>query len=152
MKRNFKLLLIMVAAFMVTYSCTNKSRQSTDEAQQPEIGIIDEHTSQNSLDWAGTYSGIMPCADCEGIETELTLNNDNTYTLKTSYLGVEEPADETLTGSFTWEDGNIIKLGGISDNSRSPFVKVEENRVRYLGLQRNVITGELESYYILSKK
>lgn len=151
MKRNFKLLLVFVAIVTAAYSCTNKSRQSTNETDTTSV-IIDDHTSQNSLDWAGTYSGIMPCADCEGIETELTLNNDNTYTLKTNYLGVDEPVNETLTGNFTWEDGNIIKLEGVSDSGRSPFVKVEENRVRYLDLQRNVITGELESYYILSRK
>ena len=27
--------------------------------------------SQNALDWAGTYKGILPCADCEGMKMQL---------------------------------------------------------------------------------
>ena len=41
----------------------------------------------------GTFEGILPCADCPGIKTELALYQDaansenNTYTLKETYLG-----------------------------------------------------------------
>ncbi len=32
------------------------------------------------------YRGMLPCADCAGINTELTLNADQTFTLKETYL------------------------------------------------------------------
>lgn len=51
------------------------------------VTTIDSHNSQNSLDWQVTYKGITPCADCEGIETEVVLNKDLTYLIKTKYLG-----------------------------------------------------------------
>ena len=31
------------------------------------------HNSRNALDWAGTYEGVLPCADCPGIQTRLSL-------------------------------------------------------------------------------
>ncbi len=51
-------------------------------AAQPSTASVDAaHNAQNSLDWAGIYQGTLPCADCGGIETELTLNADGTYAL-----------------------------------------------------------------------
>ena len=33
--------------------------------------IVDGATAQNSLDVVGTYKGVLPCADCEGMETTI---------------------------------------------------------------------------------
>ena len=43
---------------------------ATPEAKVASSAEIDSaHNAQNSLDWAGDYQGILPCADCEGINT-----------------------------------------------------------------------------------
>jgi len=42
-------------------------------------------SSVNSLDWAGSYHGVLPCADCAGIETTLILDYDLTYRIITRY-------------------------------------------------------------------
>ncbi len=52
-------------------------------AQQP---IVTGDNSQNSLDWNGTYEATLPCADCPGIKTILTLVADQTFTLSSTYL------------------------------------------------------------------
>jgi heat shock protein HslJ len=70
----------------------------------------DSHTSQNSLDWAGVYEGVLPCADCPGIKTRLTLNRDGTYERMMQYLD-RQVAVETVRGLFTWQaSGNAITL------------------------------------------
>jgi uncharacterized lipoprotein NlpE involved in copper resistance len=70
----------------------------------------DMHTSQNSLDWAGAYEGIQPCADCPGIKTRLTLNRDGSYELSTQYLD-RQVAPQVVRGQFTWNAaGNAIVL------------------------------------------
>src|ERR1700722_6754275 len=73
-------------------------------AQQKEVPakVPDLHTSQNSLDWAGVYEGVLPCAGCPGIKTRLTLNRDGTYERVTQYLERQGTA-ETVRGSFTWQ-------------------------------------------------
>ena len=73
------------------------SQKITNSLGSPESNSIID-SAHNKLDWSGTYSGIMPCASCEGIETELHLGEDLTYTLITKYLG--EPGK---TIYFEWQ-------------------------------------------------
>ena len=68
------------------------------------------HNSRNSLDWAGTYEGVWPCADCPGIRTRLTLNSDYSYRLVTQAQGSQNP-EKSVGGVFTWQpSGNAITL------------------------------------------
>ncbi|HMP32138.1 MAG TPA: copper resistance protein NlpE N-terminal domain-containing protein [Saprospiraceae bacterium] len=139
-----KFLLFSFPLFLSLIACNNsKSKNLTEQ-------VVDIHTSENALDWQGVYKGVLPCADCEGIETTLTLNDDKTYTLVSQYLGKEASITDTLQGTFAWE-GSSIKLGEIPENSRPNIFKVEENGVRQLDIEGNIITGDLEQNYILSK-
>lgn len=107
------------------------------------------HTSEISLDWQGTYYGVTPCASCPGIKTELTLTNEMDYVLTQIYI--DEGENKFITkGTFTWK-GGTIKLGGVDKDTSPRTFKVEENRVRQLDLQGNVIAGDLTSNYILTK-
>lgn len=107
------------------------------------------HNSRNSLDWAGTYSGTVPCADCEGIATTIMLEHSNAYTLKVRYLG---KSDEVYTreGVFGWEtDGNRIRMQGV-DGAPLRFL-VGENQLFQLDEKGERITGGLEERYILHR-
>jgi heat shock protein HslJ len=107
------------------------------------------HTSSNALDWDGTYTGTVPCADCEGIATSLTLDRSGKYILRTQYLGksAEVFTDE---GNFVWEaDGNRIQLEGVKDGA-SRF-HVGEDQVFQLDGNGERITGDLAENYILRK-
>jgi uncharacterized lipoprotein NlpE involved in copper resistance len=79
----------------------------------PQAGAaapVDMHNSRNSLDWAGTYEGVLPCADCPGIKTRLMLNNDGRFELNTQYLD-RQVAPQTAGGRFTWNNaGSTITL------------------------------------------
>ena len=110
------ILLILAAAIMLT-ACGGNSRQKTT------TGVPDMHNAENALDYQGTYKGVFPAADCPGIEIELTLHNDNTYTMNSSYM----------------------------DRSEEPYYKVEENRLRRLNAKKQPITGELADQYVLTK-
>lgn len=137
--RNLKFAVVVLGGAMAMYSCCgNKSSQTADV-----------HAAQNSLDWKGTYSGVLPCADCSGIDTELTLN-DSTFVLISQYMSDENLAPDTITGSFVWEENNV-RLSGLAKAGGSELFKVEENRVRLLDLEGNTVTGELENNYILTK-
>jgi copper homeostasis protein (lipoprotein) len=56
--------------------------------------------------YVGTYEGILPCADCEGIETELALSPDTTFTLIEYYL--TDNAELFLTEG-TWRVSDDLK-------------------------------------------
>ena len=83
--------------------------------------IDSAHQAQNSLDWKGTYKGVLPCADCRGIETEITLNADQTYILTRKYIGKGAKISDGKV-PFTWLDGSTIRLDGVIDGPSKYFV------------------------------
>ncbi|RAJ23095.1 copper resistance protein NlpE [Pedobacter cryoconitis] len=109
-----------------------------------------DHSSKNALDWDGTYKGIVPCADCEGIETTLVLGKELTYALRTKYLGKSDAKVFEEKGKFSWDkNGRIITLEGIKDAPNKYFVG--ENKIIQLDMNGKEITGEQADLYILKK-
>lgn len=142
------LVLIMGSALFFG-SCTP---QKAEHSETIINEISDGHTSENSLDWSGSYSGIEPCADCEGIKSTLKLTEDGKYELTTEYLGQENSQKYIKSGDFIWKaDGNTIELLSFEEGEASALYKVEENQLRHLDMDGNAVTGELENNYILSK-
>lgn len=112
-----------------------------------QMAASDTHDARQSLDWVGTYRGTLPCADCEGIETTLSLQSDLGYTLRRNYLH-RAAAEFQTHGRFTWEsDGNTIRLQG-KDGGR---YRVAENRLLQLDGDGRIITGALAEHYVLTK-
>jgi len=141
----------IITLLIVLYSCKNKqgSVNTLEEIQEESAGIDLEHNSRNSLDWAGDYTGIVACADCRGIETKLTLKDDQTYAKRTKYLG---KGNKTFTsyGSFQWlEDGSIIELK--SEKSEKSIYRVEENGLRMLDKSGRDIETDNNYAYFLNK-
>jgi copper homeostasis protein (lipoprotein) len=128
------------ATMLMLASCT----APTKEAEQ----FVDHHTSQMALDWAGTYKGTLPCADCEGIETTITINRDHTFTMEEQYLGKKDKSYQTA-GRFEWSSsgGNIT----LDDGNRKQQYQVGENRLTHLDQNGDFITGKLAEQYILPK-
>ena len=101
--------------------------------------------------WAGTYKGVTPCADCDGIETTLTINADNTYTLKMNYLGKDTAKPVDATGRFRWLSGsNAIVLDGLL-NMPAQY-SVGQNMLMQMDMMGQPITGEAAAKYILIKQ
>jgi uncharacterized lipoprotein NlpE involved in copper resistance len=117
------------------------------EESLPEI--IDIHNSQTSLDWAGTYVGIVPCADCEGISVRIELLFDKTYELFFRYVGKSDEYYK-CSGNFNWnESGNSIILD--CESFANKFF-VGENRLIMLDTDGNEISGKFAENYVLNKK
>ncbi|QLE00243.1 copper resistance protein NlpE N-terminal domain-containing protein [Galbibacter sp. BG1] len=147
-KVNIKLFITLAVA-LVAMSCNEKAKKQTDEATTltEEKVVVDDHNSENSLDWNGVYKGTLPCADCEGIETSLTLNADKTYSSNSVYLGKEgDPIEKT--GTFEWNnEGSHITLDG---DAQQQYM-VGENTLIKLDNEGNKIEGALADKYILNK-
>src|SRR5215813_1188796 len=96
---------MLLAAATVGSAAAQQSGAGVPPAQPAEI-----HNSRNSLDWDGTYEGVLPCADCVGTKTRLTLNPDDSYRLVTQAEGSQN-AEKSVSGVFTWQpNGNAITL------------------------------------------
>jgi heat shock protein HslJ len=76
------------------------------------------HTSRIALDWAGTYEGLLGCADCAGVHTQLTLEPDGRFDRVMMRL-VRDAAPSVAQGRFDWEPGgNIIVLDADANGQR----------------------------------
>jgi len=146
MKKNTIILLCAISLFMGFNACKSKNSAS----EENPISIATLHSAQNSLDWAGSYMGVVPCADCPGIETRITLNKDGTYTMIRRYIDKDANAFETK-GTFQWnEAGNAVILTDLRDKIITNYA-VGENKLTQLDADGKVLSGNLANNYILAK-
>ena len=143
--------MLSAAILMATsFSCSSeKTLEQGDSAEISSSSVAIGDNSQNSLDWKGVYKGVLPCADCEGIETTINLKSDGKFTRTLKYLGKEDGffSDE---GTFQWnESGSKITLS--SGQGESQMYLVGENALFHLDKEGNRITGDLSAKYTLPK-
>ena len=70
--------LLILAAALAMVSCGGNAQQkaATAGTQQTTAAAPDMHNAETSLDYTGTYTGVLPAADCPGIEVRLILGDD----------------------------------------------------------------------------
>ncbi|GHT38081.1 copper resistance protein [Bacteroidia bacterium] len=151
-----KQILALFFAVAVLSGCSTSPKNSSkhspeDSSKQPEsekVQPIDSHTSRTSLNYQGVYKGTVPCADCEGIQTVITLG-ENDFTLETVYLGKDKTVYKE-SGVYSWnDDGQRITLEGVKNAPNQYFVG--ENRLYQLDMEGNWITGKFADNYALIK-
>ncbi len=158
MSKRITLIALLLSAVLIS-ACGNQSSQpAADKPETPDSLMgentpktehPDQHNAANALDVAGTYKGILPCADCSGIDMEIVLNTNGTYVLKTVYLGKKELTTNEFSGKYLWNTaGNTITLEGV-EKPNTYFVG--ENYLAKLDMNGERISGELAPKYILKK-
>jgi len=140
---SLKSIILLFALPFFTFSCAFNS-----ESEKEQTITYDSHTSKNSLDWQGVYSGVLPCADCEGIEIRLVLKRDGSFQRSLKYSGKSDNiiSDE---GDFIWDEtGKKITLKAESGDQQ---YQVGENILFHLDRDGNRISGDLADMYKLLK-
>lgn len=143
----------LIILFSITLFIACKSKKEIAQTEQAKPEAIKElekanETSKIAVDWTGTYYGQLPCADCEGIETSLSLSKDLSYVLTMRYIGKpDKPSIQK--GKFLWDEkGNKITLFMKSGNT---IYKVLDGVLQQLGHNQEEITGDLAKMYNLYK-
>lgn len=80
-----------------------QAEQAADTAALPAqiADTVDVDVLKQAM--VGRFRGELPCADCSGIDTDLTLNADMSYQLSETYLGKGKPF--VSTGKWNVVDG-----------------------------------------------
>jgi uncharacterized lipoprotein NlpE involved in copper resistance len=142
--------VIALFAIFLVAACSTPSDQpeaASNTADSAPAIADSAHNSRNALDWPGTYSGTLPCADCEGIKTTVKLNADGTFERELVYLGeTGEPVRQA--GSFSWNDAGSIVTLAPGDGTTQKY-QVGENQLFHLDQAGNRIGGELADRYVL---
>lgn len=141
------LLLLLPPVMLLLTGCAGATPDPVHTNPDPA------HNSRLSLDWPGIYRGTLPCADCEGIETTITLAGDGTYLRQLRYLG-RESLPRVDEGNLVWDDDGgkitLVPEDGQDAQSEQRY-QVGENRLFHLDRQGARIEGALAERYVLVK-
>lgn len=133
--------MFLAVTTLTMTACTSPAQQTTAANPDPA------HNARNALDWAGAYRGVLPCADCAGIEHVVVLLDDGRYETYSKYLGRDVQVFMER-GGFTWNaEGNTVILEG----AETARYFVGENRLIRLALDGSRITGPLAEHHVLSR-
>ncbi|AFH94850.1 TPA: envelope stress response activation lipoprotein NlpE [Providencia stuartii] len=100
--------------------------------KQPSVTYIDR-----------AYTGILPCADCSGIEATLLVNQDGTYVEQLVYLGSRD-GDQTFYETGTWaKDGDKLRMTN-ANGERAYFApSADDKSMVLLDQEGNKIQSQL---------
>lgn len=121
----FPVFVLLVLIGCKTIEEDNEQFDPQEEWRENEVQA-DAHNSRNSLDWEGTYTGVLKCEDCPGIETIINLNKNFSYILEQRKIETldEEGTEFQNSGRITWnENGSVITVEGMDGELQ---LKVEE--------------------------
>jgi uncharacterized lipoprotein NlpE involved in copper resistance len=90
-----------------------------------------------------SYGGVLPCASCAGIRTELELRANGSWFMRSTYLGRGDDATHEAIGSFTLAtDSDRVVLRGDREPPRV-FRVADADTLRMLDLDGNEIGSTL---------
>lgn len=145
-----KLLVLGVITAFLLVSC--KQNHPDGDSSLVKDGDLVEQNEAVSDSISGVYVGVLPCADCEGIRTEIVLHDDYSYEITSLYLGTKSDVEEFVeTGSWDLIEG-IIELHDHTQGDLIKKLRMEPNGVRYLDLEGEMIQGSLAGMYVLTKQ
>ena len=110
-----------------------------------------ENHVDKSQEFHGVFYGFLPCNDCLGVKTTLSLKTNNNYLLVTQYT--RESAREFFEkGKYTWDDENrAVVLTPRGEGDVRKYVIEDENTLVQLNSDGWRVTGKLADRYLLRK-
>lgn len=149
----------MAFALIVLGACNTAKRTSTSPEGSSEAAFTGgeinpdpAHNSRNSVDWAGVYRGVIPCADCPGIEDEIRLNDNLTFERLMVYQ--ERDGRFSEKGRFEWDNtgGKIRLINEESPDQGGSWFRVGENRLIMLDIEGNPIDNNIPAEMYVYQK
>ena len=153
-KNIYALILIGLISFTSCQNTAEKSEQITEDktntTNMKEVNNL-KTTLKNEMDssWYGIYKGTIPCADCEGINTKITLEKDGTFNRTTEYLGKSEQK-YVDKGTYTKNNDSAVITLTFEDNTTQQY-ELSNAGLLHLDKNGNKITGDLADKYKLIK-
>ncbi|MFO7798613.1 copper resistance protein NlpE N-terminal domain-containing protein [Rhodohalobacter sp.] len=112
-----------------------------------QMNSKEEQISQSIENLPAVFSGILPCADCPGIESIVVLNEESFEELS----HYQDRGNNLYQVDGTWTlTGDTLKLYRVEDELHKAFVYSRE-QIKLLDRDLQPITGDLEENYTLDR-
>ena len=126
--------ILSVAAACTLFALIGCNNRAEVDALQPAQAAELKPMQQS-------WRGVLPCADCEGIETSLFLEKDGTWVMNERYQGVrEEPSSFASYG--TWAR-TADKLELTDSNGEKSYYRAKGNALEMLDREGNPVASQL---------
>lgn len=128
-----KMILPVLLTGLFAVSCSKKEEAKAETPQAVEADSAQAQPEEAAKAEApkkhvGEFSGKLPCADCPGIETKLTLNEDGSFLLDETYLEKKDGQFNAKGSYEVSEDGAFVTLKEEGNDKPRVFL-VEEDAV-----------------------
>ena len=113
--------LLLFAAVLALAGCDREP--ASDAADATTAAPSAEVPLAPGEDFERTWLGVLPCADCDGIQTRLQLVRDGderTYALEETYLGAEE-GEAVFRQEGRWVEEPVAGLEDDGDGGTSGY-------------------------------
>ncbi len=146
-----KSILVAFSLIVTMAACSDGTKRPgrTDGPLPGSLGTALYVAAVSVDEVAGTYTGVLPCADCPGIETTLVLKSDETYRLETRYQGKGNESPFVAEGNWALKDDRV-KLKDIKDAPDTYLI--EDGYLVQLDMDGKKVEGALAEHYVLKKK
>ena len=131
--------VVLYLAFVNTSLVPQPTEQPASPTPTKEIDL--------STTVPGTYTGMLPCADCTGIDTTITFNQDRSYSMENTYMGTPSGNQTyTQTGRYEITTGTPFDAGAtviIVDpdrpTTRTNYWVEDTTQIQQLDMDKNKI-------------
>ena len=141
---------IFVIALLTCFGLAACKPQTAAPVTAPAL-VTQPVTPAAATTVAGTYSGMLPCADCEGMDTRLLLTADGKYTLTQIYQD-KDHSSFVSEGGYTLEsDGKTVHLRPTNKDEYDGYYEVlSPTQLRMLDREGKPVDSPLN--YTLTRK
>ena len=137
-----------IALLGLFMSCNNAKQTDTNVSQADSVAVSTEMNAAQS--YYGTYEGVLPAANSAGVRTVLVVNEDNTFTLKSEYIGKGDSGRFEDGGNYDVINGKVLAL--TDSKGKKLFYRIDNGKVSMSDPEGNFASPELADKYTLMKK
>ena len=143
--------LFAIGSLFMLASCGNQ--QASEDKPTVVDSVVADTVVSTPVVTTTTYAGTLPCADCAGVQTELTLKSDSTWSMHIIYdkRPAKGPGSNEFNESGKWmiHGNDTVHLMGRTD-APSMYIKTDSSLIQ-LGMDGKKIEGKLADKYVLKK-
>lgn len=121
--------VVAASALFVLMGCHNRA----------EMEVLEPTQAEALKPMQQSWRGVLPCADCEGIETSLFLEKDGTWVMNQHYQGAKAPS--TFASYGTWaRTADKLVLTDTAGEKR--YFRAKGEGLEILDMQGNPIVSQ----------
>ncbi len=121
--------VVAASALFVLMGCHNRA----------EMEVLEPTQAEALKPMQQSWRGVLPCADCEGIETSLFLEKDGTWVMNQHYQGAKAPS--TFASYGTWAR-TADKLVLTDSAGEKRYFRAKGEGLEMLDMQGNPIVSQ----------